>query len=284
MAPSSLGSNTPTTLLRTLIRANHILHHHGAVDAFGHVSVRQPDDPEQYLMSGYMAPALVSKPEHLITYNISDSSPVDPASPKGYSERSIHGELLKRYSGINCVIHSHAPSVLPFSVAGVDKDAGGDKCPRLKPVFHMAGFLGAKGAPVWDIEKCYQADQDADLLVKSTELGRSLASAFSNSPESTQAFPDHTVVVMRHHGFTTCGPDIQTAMYRTIYTIANARAQLEALALHQSAGISPMSQGSFALEGKVARDTRAMNERTQDKAWPLWLREVEVNPLYQLEI
>ena len=199
----------PIGIMRTLIRANHILHHYGAVDAFGHISVRHPAHPEHYVISAYMAPALVSKSEHLITYNVSDSSPVDPNAPKGYSERFIHGEMFKRYPGVNCVIHSHAPSVLPFAVVGVDDDVKLENTPRLKPVFHMAGFLGREGAPTWDIERSYQSGEDQDLLVKSTHLGSSLANAFSKDKAGQESLPHHTVVVMRHHGFTTYGPDIE---------------------------------------------------------------------------
>ena len=276
----------PIDLLRTLIRANHILHQHDAVDAFGHISVRNPEKPDQYVISAFMAPALVSKAEHLVAYNISDSLPVEPDAPRGYAERFIHGEVLKRYSGMNCVIHSHAPAVLPFSVTGVDSEVSNIEAPQLKPVFHMAGFLGSEGAPVWDIEKAYQPDQDSDLLVKTTELGASLAKAFSKTPGLNQTQPDHTIVIMRHHGFTAVGPDIETTMYRTLYTIANAQAQLQATILDNASGVSRdnSTSDSLALQGKLAKDARAMNERTQSKSWPLWLREVGVNPLYQLEV
>jgi ribulose-5-phosphate 4-epimerase/fuculose-1-phosphate aldolase len=37
--------------LRLLIRANHILHHHALVDAFGHISIRHPLNRDQYLIA-----------------------------------------------------------------------------------------------------------------------------------------------------------------------------------------------------------------------------------------
>ena len=119
-------------LLRMLITANHILHYHSVVDAYGHISVRHPSNPETFIMSGYLAPALVESPSNLIEYHIRDASPVDPQAAPGYSERFIHSEILKRFPAVNCVLHSHAEAVLPYTVTGV---------PML-PVFHMAGFLG----------------------------------------------------------------------------------------------------------------------------------------------
>ena len=59
-----------------LITANHILHYHGIVDAYGHISIRHPQNPKIYVMSGYMAPALVTSSEDLIEYWVADSEPV----------------------------------------------------------------------------------------------------------------------------------------------------------------------------------------------------------------
>jgi ribulose-5-phosphate 4-epimerase/fuculose-1-phosphate aldolase len=89
-------------------------------------------------MCGYMAPGVVSGSEDLIEYYVSDGSTVDPKAKKGYSERFIHGEMFKKFPGVNCVIHSHAEAVLPYVTSGVP----------LLPVFHMAGFLGKLYNPV----------------------------------------------------------------------------------------------------------------------------------------
>ena len=102
------------------------------MDAYGHVSLRDPDNPEVFIMSGDKAPALVSTSSDLIHYNVSDSSPVDPNAKKGYQERFIHSEIYKRFPHINSVIHSHSEAVLPFTMNGVP----------MQPAFHIAGFLG----------------------------------------------------------------------------------------------------------------------------------------------
>jgi ribulose-5-phosphate 4-epimerase/fuculose-1-phosphate aldolase len=119
-------------LLQDLIYANHIIHYHGVVDAFGHISVRHPENPDIYFLSANKAPALVSSPSDFVEYRAEDSSALQEDSPRGYIERYIHGEIYKKYSRVQCVIHSHAEEVLPYAISGVP----------LKPVFHMAGFLG----------------------------------------------------------------------------------------------------------------------------------------------
>ncbi len=121
-----------TSLLHDLITANHILHYHSVVDAYGHISIRSPADSAQFIMSGNRAPALVASPDDFVYYYISNASSVDPDAPRGYIERYIHSEIYKRFSNVSCVIHAHAEDVLPYAISGVP----------LKPVFHLPGFLG----------------------------------------------------------------------------------------------------------------------------------------------
>lgn len=85
------------------------------------------------IMSANMAPALVRTRHDFVEYDIEDAEPVvKDGARRGFIERYIHSELLKKYSGINSVIHCHAPEVLPYAVSGVP----------FKPFGHMAGFLG----------------------------------------------------------------------------------------------------------------------------------------------
>ena len=115
-----------------LVTANHILHHQGLVDAFGHVSARHPTKPDVYIMARESPPALVESPEDLLEYWILDSQPLDPNAQEGYQERFIHGEIYKRCPSVQAVVHSHDDTVMPYCTSGVP----------LLPVIHMAGFLG----------------------------------------------------------------------------------------------------------------------------------------------
>lgn len=275
MASTPSEDDILTTALRDLISANHILHHHGVVDAYGHVSIRHPKNRSIYIMCGYMAPAMVSSPADLIEYNVADSSTVDPNAKKGYSERFIHGELFRRFPAVNCVIHSHAEEVLPYVVTGV----------KMKPVYHMAGFLGADGVKVFDIDPFYEPGYQRDMLVNNARLGAALAETFITEEKYKQRkldAPDETVVLMRRHGFTCVGRDIVTAVYRAIYTRINAEAQTKAMAI---ANHGPAQEGvEFAFQGLTPEQgvgCAIMNEGFQDKPWRLWVTEVERLPLYE---
>ena len=48
-------------LLRDLVVANRILSNEDVVDAYGHISVRHPDNPKRFFMSRSLAPELVDK-------------------------------------------------------------------------------------------------------------------------------------------------------------------------------------------------------------------------------
>ena len=122
----------PPHPLKDLITANHILHNHHIVDAYGHISLRNPSDPSTFFLSHSVAPALVSSPSDIVEYRVSDASPVQEGVSEGYRERFIHSEIYKKYAGVNSVVHSHSEAVLPYGISGVE----------MKPCFHMAGFLG----------------------------------------------------------------------------------------------------------------------------------------------
>jgi ribulose-5-phosphate 4-epimerase/fuculose-1-phosphate aldolase len=112
--PSSAGAADPS-LLQDLIAANRILAEEGVLDAFGHVSVRHNRDPNRFLISRSLAPALVGE-EDVIEYDL-DSSAVNARGRSQYSERFIHGEIYKARKDVNAVVHSHSPSVIPFGVS-----------------------------------------------------------------------------------------------------------------------------------------------------------------------
>jgi ribulose-5-phosphate 4-epimerase/fuculose-1-phosphate aldolase len=119
-------------LFKGLITASHILHHNGIFDAYGHISVRSPDNPATFWMPCNISPALLSSPEDLVEYNVDSAEPVEKNVKPGYLERFIHSEIYKRFPAINSVVHSHCSDVLPYSISGVP----------LKATIHMAGFLG----------------------------------------------------------------------------------------------------------------------------------------------
>src|SRR6266436_64872 len=139
--------------------ANRILANEGIIDAFGHISARNPKDPSRYFISRHRASELV-EPSDVLEMTL-DSKPVHPTSVRLYSEMVIHGEIYKARPDVSSVCHHHAPSVLPFCATGVE----------LVPLFHLGGTLGAK-VPFWDSRDEFG---DTNLLVRTPEEGASHA-------------------------------------------------------------------------------------------------------------
>ena len=126
-----------TSILSTLITANHILHYHPVLNAYGRISVRNPENSFTFFLARTLASAFVSSADDIVELNIADASPVDPNSPGSFVERFIYSEVLKRFDDVNSVVHSHSPQVLPYTAPNVP----------LKAAYHMAGFLGDEGVP-----------------------------------------------------------------------------------------------------------------------------------------
>lgn len=270
---------------RDLISANHILHYYSVVDAYGHISVRHPEDSTTYLMSGDRAPATVSSASQLIQYRVDDSEAITPNASKGYIERYIHGEMYKRFPDVTSVIHSHSEDMLPYTISGVP----------LRAVYHTAGFVGYDPVPIYDIQTSYNDTQPHHMLISNAQLGADLAEVFV-APENVSAVPptshpDTNLVLMRKHGFVTFGIGIREAVYKAIFAQSNARVQTTALLLRNAylgskAGDATvlsngLNESEFQpLTHRQAKDTTAGMGASGHRAWLLWVAEVESQPLY----
>ncbi|KAF4219351.1 hypothetical protein CNMCM5878_003270 [Aspergillus fumigatiaffinis] len=260
-------NNAPSTpsIFHTLINGSHILHQHGILDAYGHLSVRHPERTNTFLMPRNMAPALMSSRADIVEYRVDDASPVDPTSPPGYVERFIHSEIYKRYPEIHSVIHSHSPALLPFTITGVE----------LRPCVHMAGFIGNR-VPVFDVAEFYCEEDVRDLLIRNQRLGKYLSACFEGSENSY-----HSVVLMRGHGFTVIGGGIEECVFRAIYTAENARVQTASLTLQLAAGTAPLknSEDLYYLQDSELLATTQMTRWSVMRPWKLWAHETEANQL-----
>ena len=228
-------------VLADLAAAARILAAQGVVDGFGHVSMRHPSAPGRYLMARSIAPARVT-PDDIIEYDL-DSNPCNANGRGSFLERYIHGEIYRARPDIHSVVHSHSPSVIPFGLVSVPMQA----------MFHNAAFIAA-GVPVFDIKEKFGA---TDMLVGNPAKGVALAGAMGKND----------IVLMRAHGAVACGPTLQTAVFRAVYTEVNARIQHWTQALGRGA---PMA----ALDGEEGRLADAVNQTAGLRAWDLWRSQV----------
>ena len=193
------------SLLADLVVANRILSNENVLDGLGHVSARSVQRPDHFFMARDLAPGLVTAAD-LVEYDL-DGNAVDPKAPTGVRERFIHAAILKARRDVNSVVHSHMPSVLPFT----------DSTVPLRPMYHMAPFLLA-GVPVWEIRT---VPGQVGMLVDNNKAGASLAQTLGN----------RTVALMRGHGAVIVGVTVPDAVSNAIFLDVNARVQAQAIAL-----------------------------------------------------
>lgn len=227
------------SLADDLALANRILVAQGVLDAFGHVSVRHPDDPELFLLARNMAPADVRAEDVQVLDLEGNLAGGDERKP--YLERFIHGEIYRARPDVGAVVHSHSPAVIPFSVSSTP----------MRPVFHMAGFL-SDGVGRFEIRDV--AGDGTDLLVRDTTLGAALAEALGPAP----------VALMRGHGSVTVAESLPLAVYRAVYTEKNA-ALLRDVRHHESVTYLTDAEG---------RAAAATNAGQVLRAWNTWAGEV----------
>jgi ribulose-5-phosphate 4-epimerase/fuculose-1-phosphate aldolase len=223
-------------LIDDLVAANRILAGLGVLDGFGHVSARDPDRPERYLLSRSLAPERVTR-EDVMSFDLaSNAQGADTRAP--YLERFIHGAIYARRADVHAVVHSHAPAVVPFAASSV----------KLMPVYHMSSFLRA-GAPVFEIRERFGTA--TDMLIRTGDQGEALAEALGRE----------SVVLMRGHGYCAVGETVAVAVFRAHYAQLNADVQQRAI------GLGGAVTYLDAAETFAADET---NRSVIGRVWDLW--------------
>jgi 3-hydroxy-2-methylpyridine-4,5-dicarboxylate 4-decarboxylase len=230
------------TAIEELVLANHILYDQNAVDGYGHISVRNPINPNTFFLSRSIPPSTV-KVEDIMEFDMNGKA-LNGDTRVAYGERFIHSGILKNRPDINSVIHGHAASTLTYGVTGT----------TLKPVYHMSAFLG-EGAPIFEIRNFAKPNQDTDMFISNTELGNDLSQTMG-----LQYF-----VLMRGHGYAAGADSIQKAVFRAVYAIQNASIQAEAMKMGQVQYLTPG-------EAAIAQGTI---EKTIGRPWQLWSERVK---------
>src|SRR5215210_6405847 len=129
-------------LITELVVANRILATEDVVDAYGHVSVRNPDNPERFFLAHSKSPSMVEAAD--IVEHTLDGQVLKPDPRPLYPERFIHAAIYEARPDVIAVVHAHAEDVLPFTITQ----------PPLRPVIHSGAFIGAN-VPVWDIAEAF---------------------------------------------------------------------------------------------------------------------------------
>jgi ribulose-5-phosphate 4-epimerase/fuculose-1-phosphate aldolase len=227
----------PTEVLEELVTANRILAREGVVDAFGHVSVRHPEEAERFILSRARAPECIEAAD-LMEFTL-EGVPVDAAGRKPYAERFIHAAVYEARPDVYAVVHNHSPSVIPFGITGTP----------LRPVMHMCASMGAH-VPLWDSRTVFG---DTNLLVTNMDMARDLAAALGK----------RAVALMRGHGAVVAGQSLRDVVFNSVYLELNAELQWKA---------SSLGEINFLTDGEIEAVQRSRAAFTYERAWEYWCR------------
>ncbi|MGG1662077.1 class II aldolase/adducin family protein [Brevibacillus sp. NRS-1366] len=219
--------------INKLVLANKILSNENIIEAFGHISVRNPENEQEFLLSRSRAPQLVTADD--IMRHDFDGKVLDKTH-RPYGERMLHAKIFEARPDVQAICHHHAPQLLPFTTTGIE----------LKPVVHM-GYMFYEGVPLYD-----DYDVSDGMLITGPKEGERVARTLGNK----------RALLMRGHGVIVVGSSIEEVVMSSIFITYNAEA------LYKSLQIGTPKYLSFE-EGKAATE-RTFSPLALERAWEYW--------------
>lgn len=221
-----------------LTTATKILVHEGIMDTFGHISARDPEDPDHFFLAEKLAPAVITT-DDMMRFNL-DGETTD--NRPSYLERYIHSEIYKARPDVQCVLHTHSPAVLPFGFTDVP----------LRPVTHMGAIMG-EVIPVYEIRD--KLGDDTDLFGGSPSVCADIA----------ESLGDATAVIMARHGVVNVGKSVREVVFRAFYLEQEAKALTAGL---QIGTINYLTPGEVKTAG-------ALVGKQIDRGWDHWSQRLK---------
>ena len=204
LAPLALAQTAPSlpaAMATELVAANRILVNQGVIDVRGHVSVRDPVNPNYFWITRAIVPGLATVAD-VQAFDL-DGKQVGGVSGEAYTERFIHARIFKARPDVNSVVHAHTPSLITFSVSDIP----------LRPVT-TAGLFAGDGVPI-------HANGLVGEGIHDMPVGDSLAAKLGGK----------AAVLMRGHGAVIVGQTVRTAVGRAIGLDLNAQEQINLLSM-----------------------------------------------------
>lgn len=227
---------TAEEAIEQTVLANRILANEGVLDAFGHISVRNPENPERFFLARSLSPELVTRGD-LLEHDL-DGKVLTPTSFTPYGERIIHAAVLRARPDVNAVFHGHPHEVLPFACTGVP----------IRPIAHF-GSMFYEGVPVYD-----DYDVSSGMLISTQPEGERVARVLGKA----------RALLMRGHGCVVVGESPAAAVMAAISLRDNAAVQFAAMSLGQPKYLSYE-------EGRASSRVQVGSALALDRAWSYWV-------------
>jgi len=230
---------TAAEAIRDLVLANRILSYEGILDHLGHVSVRNPKNPESFFISRKLSAEWVTQ-EDILEVDF-DGRVLTRTKDTPYSETFIHSAILAARPDVHCVIHAHPKELVILSVTDMP----------VKFIYHTSAFFHA-GVPLFDDYDFNGSGMMINTKEEGARVARNLGSAMAN--------------LMRGHGANVVGDNIPFAVRAIIELRHNVQVQLAAQPFGRIKTIT----------AEEARSTAKTFGRTWPRrAWNTWVAKVK---------
>lgn len=219
--------------------ANRILANEGILDAFGHISVRNPERPDRFFQSYAMPSELVTRND-ILEFDL-DGNRVDGPDMPPFRERRVHAEIYRARQDVNSICHSHAKELVPFSCTGVP----------IRPL-SQATTLFYQGVPLYRHERL-----TSFLLTESQESCLDLVRVLGY----------RRAVLVQHHGVVVVGENTIAMVTGAVYLRENAVLQMQAMQLGDPEFLSD-EEGEEGCRNLLAGPTLA-------RMWRYWVKRMK---------
>lgn len=223
-----------------LVLANRILAHEGIFDYLGHVSVRNPENPETFFISRSLAPEQVTMSD-LLELNL-EGDVLTPTKMRPYGERIIHGAIYRARPDVKAIVHAHPKPLVILSLTDIP----------VRLIQHVASVF-YEGVPVYD-EYDFTSPESSGMLIKTREEGERVASTLGKARG----------MLMRGHGCNVVGESIPHAVRYVIALRDNVEMQLTAQNFGQIKSLS-YEEAKFA--------SRSLG--SPERGWGYWVARVK---------
>ena len=203
---------------------------------WGHMSVRDPQNPDQLWMKANSVGLEEITADDLVLIDF-DGKKVAGMRQR-HNEFPIHAEIMRKRPEINAVVHTHP--VLPTVL--------GSSGHNIRPVTHEGCFFYPPSIPVYT--------EMTDLIV-TREQGESVARAIGS----------HKALFMKNHGIAIAAATIEEAVVASMLLEKAARAELAALDMGVDVPVSPDEEA-------LAKREHIYHPESIVKAWQYLTRKV----------
>jgi ribulose-5-phosphate 4-epimerase/fuculose-1-phosphate aldolase len=234
---------TAKEAIRQVVMANRILGNEGLLDALGHVSVRNPENPGSFFQARSISPFEATL-DDILEIDL-DGNVLAKTTVRPYGERIIHGAILKARPEMNAVFHGHFAAVMPFSVTNTP----------IRPIIHVGSFL-YQGVPIYD-----DYEPGDGMLIKSGQEGERIA----------RHLGQHRVHLLRGHGCDIVAEDLPRLVASTIYLRDNATVQWQIILSGKEPKYLPLE------EAKAAMKMAVFGVSPIERMWDYWVTRVKRN-------